>query len=192
MRLVPRSVRQPRGPGFWMVVVEKTSCTKCMASSSKDSSLFFYIEKSDACWFPACRGLTPNYHRRCGVLFPASKPRRPIGCGICFRDQHALADPLRHVRIRDQHRSPILVAHPSTGMLDNIKVESYGSMTTLASVAQASMKGPQLIVLTVYDPGVRSFLSPYFFSCVIFHLCKSTSSPFRRRGWAVEGRCCWC
>lgn len=44
---------------------------------------------------------------------------------------------------------------PSAGMLDNVKVESYGSMTTLASVAQASMKGPQLIVLTVYDPGVR-------------------------------------
>lgn len=41
-------------------------------------------------------------------------------------------------------------------MLDNVKVESYGSMTTLASVAQASMKGPQLIVLTVYDPGVRT------------------------------------
>ncbi|CAN0065911.1 unnamed protein product, partial [Hapterophycus canaliculatus] len=41
-------------------------------------------------------------------------------------------------------------------MLDNVKVESYGSMATLASVAQASMKGPQLIVLTVYDPGVRT------------------------------------
>eukprot|EP00752_Nemacystus_decipiens_P004342 g3967.t1 len=39
-------------------------------------------------------------------------------------------------------------------MLDNVKVESYGSMSTLASVAQASMKGPQLIVLTVYDPGM--------------------------------------
>lgn len=44
-----------------------------------------------------------------------------------------------------------------TGMLDNVKVESYGSMATLGSVAQASMKGPQLIVLTVYDPGVRAF-----------------------------------
>lgn len=42
-------------------------------------------------------------------------------------------------------------------MLDNVRVESYGSMTTLASVAQASMKGPQLIVLTVYDPGVRIY-----------------------------------
>lgn len=37
-------------------------------------------------------------------------------------------------------------------MLDGIKVESYGSMSPLASVAQASMKGPQLIVLTLYDP----------------------------------------
>lgn len=45
-------------------------------------------------------------------------------------------------------------------MLDNVKVESYGSMATLASVAQASMKGPQLIVLTVYDPGVRAFCFP--------------------------------
>ncbi|CAM9925476.1 unnamed protein product [Ascophyllum nodosum] len=41
-------------------------------------------------------------------------------------------------------------------ILDNIKVESYGSMSTLSSVAQASMKGPQLIVLSVYDPAMTN------------------------------------
>ncbi|CAM9241359.1 unnamed protein product [Scytosiphon promiscuus] len=51
------------------------------------------------------------------------------------------------------------------GMLDNVKVESYGSMTTLASVAQASMKGPQLIVLTVYDPGMTQAVEDAIREC---------------------------
>lgn len=41
------------------------------------------------------------------------------------------------------------------GMLDHIQVDSYGAKVNLAAVAQASLKGPQLIVLAVYDPGVR-------------------------------------
>lgn len=53
-------------------------------------------------------------------------------------------------------------------MLDNVRVESYGSTTTLASVAQASMKGPQLIVLTVYDPGVRTHQSTEVLSADIW------------------------
>ncbi|CAM9579541.1 unnamed protein product [Ectocarpus sp. 12 AP-2014] len=51
------------------------------------------------------------------------------------------------------------------GMLDNVKVESYGSMTTLASVAQASMKGPQLIVLSVYDPGMTKAVEDAIREC---------------------------
>lgn len=39
-------------------------------------------------------------------------------------------------------------------MLDHVQVDSYGTKTNLASVAQASLKGPQLMVLTVYDPEV--------------------------------------
>lgn len=48
------------------------------------------------------------------------------------------------------HALPVCLA----AILDNVRVESYGSMSPLSSVAQASMKGPQLIVLTVFDPAV--------------------------------------
>lgn len=55
-------------------------------------------------------------------------------------------------------------------MLDHVQVDSYGSQTNLAAVAQASLKGPQLMVLTVYDPEVtkksdsKASLAPFFFS----------------------------
>ncbi|CAM9191338.1 unnamed protein product [Choristocarpus tenellus] len=40
------------------------------------------------------------------------------------------------------------------GMLDHLKVDMYGSSSNLSEAAQVSMKGPQLMVLTVYDPGM--------------------------------------
>lgn len=39
-------------------------------------------------------------------------------------------------------------------MLDHVEVDSYGSKSPLSAVAQASLKGPQLMILTLYDPGV--------------------------------------
>ena len=59
---------------------------------------------------------------------------------------------------RPHFAPPPIILRPRAAMLDGVKVESYGSMSPLASVAQASMKGPQLIVLTLYDPGVSPFL----------------------------------
>jgi Ribosome recycling factor len=38
------------------------------------------------------------------------------------------------------------------GMFDHLTVHSYGQEGPLSSVAQVSVKGPQLLVLTCYDP----------------------------------------
>ena len=53
-------------------------------------------------------------------------------------------------------------------------------MSPLASVAQASMKGPQLIVLTLYDPEVILFLSVgwMFFDLWVNAVCDRWVSVF--------------
>jgi ribosome recycling factor len=43
---------------------------------------------------------------------------------------------------------------PSAAMFDHINVEAYGQHVTMASIAQAAMKGANQVVLTTYDPAL--------------------------------------
>jgi Ribosome recycling factor len=56
-----------------------------------------------------------------------------------------------------------------TGMLDHVKVEAYGETMLLKNLATVSVKDPQLLVVTVFDPSVRPsafWLLPVDDSCL--------------------------
>ncbi|CAM9405580.1 unnamed protein product [Discosporangium mesarthrocarpum] len=50
-------------------------------------------------------------------------------------------------------------------MLDHVQVDMYGTMSNLSEVAQVSMKGPQLMMLTMYDPGMTEVVAAAVRDC---------------------------
>lgn len=81
-------------------------------------------------------------------------PATPEGTTLDFGEEKQLMDSsIRH--LESQLRG-MRSGRATPGLLDSIRVEAYGDLTPLASVAQVGVKDAQSLVATVYDPQVVS------------------------------------
>jgi len=81
-------------------------------------------------------------------------------------DLEAMAEKMeRFIKALERELKTLRAGRADPGIFDHLEVDAYGASTPLSSVADVTVKGPQLCVVNVYDPGLVSAVDTAIREC---------------------------